>query len=66
MTNTHPAPPFDVELAAVLAVVGEMLPATITPEMIEPFRAGGILAVPISDLIGTRPIEHEERVIPGP
>lgn len=66
MNTSHPAPPFDVELAAVLAVVGEMLPPTITPEMIAPFRAGGLAATPIADLIGDRPIEHVERTIPGP
>lgn len=66
MTNTHPAPPFDVELAAVLAAVGEMLPPTLTPEMIGPMRHGALLATPIDDLIGDRPIRHEERSIPGP
>lgn len=66
MTNTHPAPPFDVELAAVLAAVGEMLPPTLTPEMIGPMRQGTLLATPIDELIGDRPIRHEERSIPGP
>ena len=66
MTNRYPAPPFDVELGAVLAAVGEMLPSTLTPEMIGPMRQGGLLAAPIADLIGDRPIRHEERVVPGP
>ena len=66
VTNTHPAPPFDVELAAVLAAVGEMLPPTLTPEMIGPMRQGTLLATPIDELIGDRPIRHEERSIPGP
>ncbi len=65
-TATHPCPPFDVELGAVLAAIGEMLPPTLTPEMIGPLRQGGILATPIADLIGDRPIRHEERTVPGP
>ncbi|WP_440710942.1 alpha/beta hydrolase [Herbiconiux sp. YIM B11900] len=64
--TTHPAPPFDVELQAVLAAVGEMLPSTLTPEMIGPLRQGGFAAPPIADLIGDRPIHHEERTVPGP
>lgn len=66
MTHTHPAPPFDVELGAVLAALGEMLPPTLTPEMIAPMRQGGLLATPIDELIGDRPIRHEERRVPGP
>ncbi|MGV8883783.1 MAG: alpha/beta hydrolase [Rhodoglobus sp.] len=66
MTTHHPAPPFDVELGAALAALGEMLPSTLTPDMIGPLRQGGLLTAPISDLMGDRPIVHEERVIPGP
>lgn len=66
MPKSYPAPPFDVELGAVLAVVGEMLPPTLTPEMIVPFRQGALLATPIAELIGDRPILHEERTVPGP
>lgn len=66
MTTTHPCPPFDVELGAVLAAIGEMLPSTLTPEMIGPIRQGGLLATPIAELIGGRPIRHEERSVPGP
>lgn len=65
-TTEHPAPPFDVELGAVLAAVGEMLPPTLTPEMITPLRQGGLGAPPIQELIGDLPIEHDERTIPGP
>ncbi|TAJ46077.1 MAG: alpha/beta hydrolase [Herbiconiux sp.] len=65
-TTIHPAPPFDVELGAALAALGEMLPSTLTPEMIGPMRDGGFLAPPIADLIADRPIRHEERTVPGP
>jgi acetyl esterase/lipase len=66
MKTTHPCPPFDVELGAVLAALGEMLPPTLTPEMIAPMRQGGLLATPIDEIIGDRPIRHEERTVPGP
>lgn len=66
MTTIHPAPPFDTELGAVLAVVGEMLPPTLTPDLIGPLRQGGLGAPPLSELIGDRPIRHEERTVPGP
>ena len=64
--TVHPAPPFDVELSAALAAVSEMLPPSITPEMIQPMREGGLGAPPIAELIGDRPIRHRERTIPGP
>ncbi|MCS5723626.1 alpha/beta hydrolase [Herbiconiux sp. CPCC 203407] len=65
-TTVHSAPPFDVELGAVLAAIGENLPPTITPDLIGPLRQGGLGAPPISDLIGDRPIEHVERTVAGP
>lgn len=64
--NVHPAPPFDVELGAALAAIGEMLPPTLTPEMIGPMRQGGLNAPPLTEIIGDRPIRHQERTIPGP
>lgn len=63
--SVHPAPPFDVELQAVLAVLGEMLPSSVTPEMIQPLREG-MVSVPIEELLAGRNIEHIERTIPGP
>lgn len=62
----HPAPPFDVELGAVLAVIGEMLPATLTPDLIGALRQGRLRSPSIDDTIGDRPICHEERTVPGP
>ncbi|MER3388029.1 MAG: alpha/beta hydrolase [Microcella pacifica] len=64
--TVHPAPPFDVELSAALAALNEMLPPSITPDMIQPMREGGLGAPPIAELIGDRPIRHEERTISGP
>jgi acetyl esterase/lipase len=59
-------PPYDLELAAVLSVIGEQLPPTLTPEMIEPMRSMSITP-PIDELLAARPgILHEERTVPGP
>jgi acetyl esterase/lipase len=58
-------PPYDPELAAVLAVIGEQLPPTLTPEMIPLMRAGNITP-PIDEVLAGRPVIHEERAIPGP
>jgi len=61
----HPAPPFDPELSAALAAVGEMLPSTLKPEMISAMREASITP-PIEELLAGRDIVHEERGIPGP
>ncbi|MCW2540838.1 MAG: alpha/beta hydrolase [Frankiales bacterium] len=63
-TKTHPAPPFDSELAVVLAGLAEVMPATITPELIPVMREAP--AIPLEDIIAGRPITHTERTIPGP
>ena len=63
--TTHPRPPFDPELAAVLTVLGEELPSTITPDMIEPMRAAEVTA-PIDQMLAERPeITHREETITG-
>jgi acetyl esterase/lipase len=61
----HPAPPFDIELAAALAAVAEFMPPTLSPEMIEPLRSG-LPALPLDDIIAGRAISYEDRTIPGP
>jgi hypothetical protein len=38
MTTIHPRPPFDPELEAVLAVLAEQLPPTLTSDMIPLLR----------------------------
>jgi acetyl esterase/lipase len=60
----HPAPPFDPELAVVLAGLADRVPSTFTPDMIGSFRAlapdptvGGQVAA-----IG---VVHEQRMLPG-
>ena len=65
MTTINPAPPFDVELSAVLAAIGPMMPSTLTPAMIGPMRSGAITP-PIEEIMANRDVVHEERTIPGP
>lgn len=58
-------PPYDPELAAVLAVVAEQMPPTLTSDMIAPMRSASITP-PIEQLLAGRDLSHEERTIPGP
>ena len=60
----QPAPPFDPELSGVLASLADRVPPTITPEMIERFRA--IPADPtVGGLVEKVGAVHEQRTIPG-
>ena len=65
--QTHrPAPPFDVELAALLAAVGELLPPTLTPDMIDQLRSAQVTP-PIEEVLLSFPgMLHEECTVPGP
>ncbi|UNK71148.1 alpha/beta hydrolase [Microbacterium sp. H1-D42] len=64
MTNTYPAPPFDPELAAALALVGEMIPSTLTPEMIPLMRQ--MPADPtLADQVAAVGAVAEDHTIPG-
>ena len=57
------APPFDPELAAVLAAAPPG-PVTITTDLLPMIRPAVLSSAP--DVIGDRPIVHTERTIPGP
>jgi len=62
--TSKPAPPFDPELAGVLASFGDG-PPTITPGMIATIRQ----IMPATDpdeVIGDLPIRYTDRTIPGP
>ncbi|NEA98760.1 alpha/beta hydrolase [Streptomyces sp. SID13726] len=61
-------PPFDPELAVELAAIGEVLPPTITPDMIEAGRrTDGPFAPPTDEeLARDGHFEVEERAVPGP
>ena len=58
-------PPFDPELAAVLEVLREQLPPTITPEMIPAMREGNVTP-PVEEILAARlEITHREQTVPG-
>src|ERR1022692_697209 len=63
MTSVRKPPPFDPELAEVLAPF-EGSPVTVTPAMIPMIRQ--LLVTPPETVIGDRPIVHSDRMIPGP
>ncbi|MGF7235593.1 MAG: alpha/beta hydrolase [Frankia sp.] len=60
-----PPPPFDVELAATLEVIGSHLPPAVTPEMIPPMRQA-MLAAPEEDLTCAGAFAVQEVSVPGP
>jgi acetyl esterase/lipase len=61
-----PPPPFDPELAAALATIGE-LPSSLTLDMIPALRENGIMPTPTDDeLRRGGEYEIEERAVPGP
>jgi acetyl esterase/lipase len=62
------APPFDPELAAVLAMIGDDAPPTMTPDMILPTRAAMAAMPSLSDedLARGGTYTVEERRVPGP
>jgi acetyl esterase/lipase len=66
MTETagRQAPPFDPELAAVLASFGDA-PPTITPAMIPAIKQM-MPATDPAEVIGSRPVRYSDREIPGP
>lgn len=67
MSDTiHPAPPFDVELAAVLTVLADVVPSTLPRDALSFIRDIKLPTQPIEQLLSGRAIEHEERVVPGP
>lgn len=63
--KTATRPPFDPELSAVLAVLAEQVPPTVTPEMIEPMRAASP-ALPIEEVLALHPdVTHREETVAG-
>ncbi|MBX6386572.1 MAG: alpha/beta hydrolase [Microbispora sp.] len=66
--SSAPPPPFDPELAAALAVLGETLPTSLTAEMIPLMRTERAKMPGVPDEAITRggAFEMEERAVPGP
>ena len=64
MTKTRNRPPFDPELEAVLVTVRDLLPPTITPEMIPILRSTSVTP-PLEELIAGHDVSHREVTIAG-
>jgi len=64
MSSTIPRPPFDPELEAVLALLADQIPPTLTPELIPVMRAG-MVTPSVDELIGDRPVSYRVEQIPG-
>jgi acetyl esterase/lipase len=62
--QTSPAPPFDAELAPVLAQINSVIPSTITLDYLIAARAMPQLP-PIDDLLAARDMVREDRTAPG-
>ncbi len=63
-TGQAPAPEFDPELKAGLAVVGGVFPPTITPDLIG-FMRRSYASPPIDETLAGRSVNHREFVISG-
>jgi acetyl esterase/lipase len=66
--HAGPPPPFDAELAAALAVIGEPLPAGLTAELIPVLRQANPMMPRLTDdeLRRGGAFEISERLVPGP
>ena len=64
MTVLKTRPPFDPELQAVLAVLGDQMPSSLTPEMI-PLMRQGTVTPPIDEVLDGHDVTHREMTIPG-
>lgn len=62
--QAYPAPPFDVELAPVLAEINSIVPSTISLDYLIAARAMSQVP-PIDDLLAARDFVREDRTVPG-
>lgn len=65
MSTTLSRPPFDPELEAVLSLVAEQMPSSITPDMIPLLRQASPVAVSPDDLLAEAGISRRDVTIPG-
>lgn len=66
MTDTLIRPPFDPELEAALALVGDAIPSTLTPEMIPVLRTGVLFPGPSpQEVLDARGFVYRDVTIPG-
>ena len=64
-TTDRPRVPYDVEQAAALLALSEMLPPSITPDMIQMMRGAPIVET-IEAVLASRDVIREDRTVPGP
>ncbi|MCW4457740.1 alpha/beta hydrolase [Microbacterium sp. MPKO10] len=65
MPTSLTRPPFDPELEAVLTVLADQMPPTITPEMIPLLREGSAVAVDPGEMLEEAGIDRRDVTIPG-
>lgn len=65
MSTTVARPPFDPELEAVLAVLADQMPSSITVEMIPAMRQGLPIAVSVDELLAEAGVERIDHTVPG-
>jgi acetyl esterase/lipase len=65
MTTTISRPPFDPELEAMLAVLGDQMPPSITPEMIPLLRQASPVSVDHDQVLADAGISRRDVTIPG-
>ncbi|WP_106816668.1 alpha/beta hydrolase [Microbacterium timonense] len=65
MSTTVARPPFDPELEAVLAVLADQMPPSITPEMIPAMRQGLPIAVSVDEVLAEAGVERTDHTIAG-
>lgn len=61
-----PRPPFDPELAPMLEVLGQMLPPTLTAEMLPALRTGSVPGMPTTaEILESAQLQSRDVTIPG-
>jgi acetyl esterase/lipase len=65
MATITARPPFDPELEAVLALLADQLPPSITPEMIPLMRQASPVAVPVDEVLADAGVVRRDIPIPG-
>ena len=64
-TRSHPAPPFDADLAPALLALADLLPPTLTADMIPALRAGSPVDVPPDEILERAGVARRDVTIAG-
>ncbi|WP_426738645.1 alpha/beta hydrolase [Plantibacter sp. 2H11-2] len=65
MTATANHPPFDPELAAVLSAIGDLMPSTLTADMIPMLRQASPVSLPVDEMLAEAGVERRDLTIAG-